>query len=360
MASVGAWSRAATAWLGTVGRPALRRALRVWLGAGVLGAIFLGGTGVMPRDLARIGVASPGVMVGLALAWLVLLAPAMRGAIGGPGVALLRSLPGAGLLEALAVSAVALAIHAPWGALAVMGAGGRGAASWLGLAAASLIAAIAMARLPVRRRVPRWGSSLAALVGVHARAVTRRRGGSLGFGVGLAVLAGALGGALSRSGGLDGAGAATLVSACVVVAVAIGLAAIAAVVVDDRRALTAWIAAAAPAAWATRGALAIVLGGLGLGLGAVSGGAAIVVGGLGARAGLGVVGAGAAAGLGVGAALAALAEPAAGSAAPGLRIAVSAVAVAVVGVAVLGYFGGLGVIALALVGLGLAAGGGAR
>lgn len=357
MASIRAWSRAGAAWLGTVARPAWARASPAWLGAAIVGGAVFGGNGLMPRDLMRIAQGAPRVMVGLAIGWTVLLLPAVRAAAAGPGRALLRSLPGARALEAAAVIAMAMAVHVPWGAMAWAAGGARAVWTWPAIVAASLLVVAAAARVSRRPRAPRWRSAWRALAGVHVRALARRRGGSLAFALGLALLAGALASALVASARTDAGGEASLVAACAAAAAAVALAAIATTIVDDRAATAPWVGAAAVAPAARRIALVIVLAGAGAAVGAIAGAAAAVIGAWDAGAAAARIGAAVACGAGVGAAMTAAAERGGRVPHPGGLMAAIAALIMLSSVIALGMMGARGIVVVVGVGAAVAAGG---
>lgn len=352
MPSAPAWIRAARVWLGAVGRAGFARAVPAWFGVAIVGGAVLGGNGLSPRDVGALAATAPRLIAVLAVAWLVLLAPAARAIVDGPERGLLRSLPGARGLEAATIATVMLAVHGPWGALATAATGARGALSWGLVAMVSTVGAMVMTRWRRVPRRPRWHGATGALVGVHARAIVRRRGGGLAFATGLALLAGALGAALVTSADVGAAGSAALGAACGAVAVACGLAAIASAVVEDRRTLAPWLAAAAATATAPVAA-AVVLTSAGTTLGAAAGVATVVIG---APHGWAVVAATAATGLGVGLVMTAVAARAATARQPAAAIAGSAGAVAVGSVIAIGMFALVGVALVIGVGAALAVG----
>lgn len=358
--TVAAWTRLGRAWLGTLGRAALARAVPAWAGALIVGAAVFGGNGLRPVHLAAIAATSPAVIAVAAVGWLVLLAPAIAAMTAAPGARYLRTLPGAAVARPAAPLAIAFVVHAPWGGLAIATAPVGGGLTWLGLALASLALAAALARLTPAPRRPRWRGPRAALVGAHLRAIARRRGGSVAFAAGLALLGGALGAAM-----IDGepAGAATLAilpAACAAAVTACALAAIASAVVDDRRALGPWLAAAASRPTSATTAAALVIAGAGLACAAAVAAVVVTLAAPSASAGATIVGACGAAGLGVGLAMTGVAERARGARRPGQAVAAGAGAVALLAVLAIGLWAarGLGVV----VGLGAAAavGGGRR
>lgn len=358
--SAWAWTRAGRVWLATLGRAGLGRAMPAWLGAAIVGGAVFGGNGLAPRDVAALAAGAPRVIAVVACGWLVLLTPAARAIVGAPGLELLRSLPGAPGLEAAARLATALAIHAPWAAVAIAARGATGALTWLALALASLAIALAMTRWVRAPRRPRWTGPVAALVGVHARAIVRRRGGSVLFAAGLAVLGGALGAAMVQSAAVAALPSATLVAAVAAVAVACGLVAVGTAVVEDELRLRAWVAAAATGRGAVAGARALVLVIAGALLGAVVTAAAIAIAAppaahAAAIAGLAIVTSG-----GVGLAMTAVARRAIAAPHPGQTLAGGAGGVALAAVLAIGTLSLYGVAAVVLFGGAVAVGGRAR
>ena len=350
-----AWARAARVWLGALGRAGFGRALPAWLGVAIVGGAVFGGNGLGPADVAAIAAGTPRLVATLALAWLVLLVPAVRATLDAPGLDLLRSLPGAPALEPAARALVVLAVHGPWAAVAIASTGGAGALTWLALAGASLAVALAARRWARVPRRPRWRAPVAAVIGVHARAIARRRGGSLGFAIGLALVAGALGAAMVRSAGVGAGASAALVAACGAVAVACGLAAIATVVVEDRRALAPWLAAAGAGPAAPRAAVA-VLAIAGTTLGAITGATVVALGAPSPAHAGAIVGLAAAVGLGLGLAMTAVTARVTTSPHPGQAIAASAAGLAIAAVVAIGALAVPGAAAIVGVGAGLAVG----
>ncbi|MBK9034569.1 MAG: hypothetical protein IPL61_25430 [Myxococcales bacterium] len=353
--TAGAWVHAARVWAGALGRAGFRRALPAWLGVAIVGGAVFGGNGLGPRDVAALAVGAPRLVLVVALAWLVLLTPAVRAAVAAPGLDLLRSLPGAPGLEAMTRVLVALGVHAPWAAIAIPAGGAVGALSWLAMATTSLAVTAAAQRWVRAPGRPRWRAPVPALIGVHLRAIVRRRGGSLGFAAGLALLAGALGAAMVHSAQVGAGASAALVGACGAVAIACGLAAIATVVVEDRRALTPWLAAASAGA-AVPIAAVVVLASVGTSLGALTGATAIALGAPSAAHVGAIVAIAAAVGLGLGLAMTAVAGRAATTPNPGQAIAAGAAGLALASVIAIGVLALTGVAAIVGVGAGLAAG----
>ncbi|MEZ4401368.1 MAG: hypothetical protein R3B06_15190 [Kofleriaceae bacterium] len=351
-----AWGRTAWVWLATVGRPALTRAWPAWLGAGIVGGAVLGGNGLGPADLAALARAPPRVAVVIGAAWAVLLFPAVRATIDAPGAAWLRSLPGAGWLGPAAALAIAAVVHAPAGLLAVAATGAGGAAGWLALTLVTLAAAHAAARWVRVPRPPRWRSPAAALVGAHLRAIRRRRGASLAFAAGLVALVGAVAGAMLGQVD-DTGGAASVVGAGGALTAACALAAVATTIVDDRRGLGPWLAAAGTAHGTARLATAAVLIGAGALVGAALGATAGWLAMTSAARGLAAVAAATVSGAAVGAALVVAVERGLRAPRPGMLVAAMAAGVGVAATFAIGLGGVRGIGAVALIGAALAVGG---
>ena len=137
----------------------------MWVGAGIVGGIVFGPTGMHPHDLTRLAVVVPAVGVALAITWLLVFVPAARVLVRADGARFLRSLPGP-RWSPIAIAAVAIvALQLPWLALWVVGDGARGAGIVVGWTA--VIAVVAAWRPRVRGvRVPRWRGGGRALAGV--------------------------------------------------------------------------------------------------------------------------------------------------------------------------------------------------
>ncbi len=360
MASLAAGSRAGRAWLGTIGRPVAARALPTWVGVAIVASVVMGGNGLMPRDLTALAAASPRAAGVLAGAWLLLTAAAVRAALGAPGAAYLRALPGGRSAEAAAVVAAAGFVHAPWAALWLAGAGLAPAmVAWVGMTAASVGLGLGLARGHGAPRAPCWAGPVRALAGVHARSLVRRRGSALVAGAGMAMLGGALAGLMVGHEARTLADAAVLAGAVATVALAVALTAATACVADSDRGLD-WLAAAAgTAAPVRRTAVALVLGGLGLAVATVATAAAVMAGS--ARLVGAVAGAHAVVGLGLGLGAVGVAgwarrgDPAR---IDGVRVAVGMVLLGAVDLAACGLFGLAGLGAVVALGAGVAAGSG--
>ncbi|MGE5180443.1 MAG: hypothetical protein ACM31C_00190, partial [Acidobacteriota bacterium] len=228
-------------WTRAIVVPAARRAIGVWAGAAIVGAVVFGGNGMRPHDLTALALHSPAVGAVLAATWILLFVPSARLLVRWDAASYLRALPHP-RAEPIAVAAAALvALQLPWLALWLAGEGTRGA---LVVAAVSLpAAAIAAWRpRPARARWPRWTSATRALAGVYARALLRRGGHALVRGAGLAVLAGIAGGLLARNNELAGAAAATIAASAIAVVLVPGWAGVLATLVDAHRAAR-WLAA---------------------------------------------------------------------------------------------------------------------
>ena len=364
MASIEAGSRAAVAWLGTIGRPVAARALPTWAGVAIAAGVVMGGNGLSPRDLAGVVEAAPRGWAILGGAWLLLTAAAVRAALDAPGAAYLRALPGGPAGERATIVVAAATVHAPWVVVWLIGAGPAiGLAAWAAMTAASLVLVGLLARVAPRARPPRWPGPVRALAGVHARSLVRRRGSALIAGAGMAMLGGALAGVMVGHEAVTATDAAVLAGATSTLALAIALAAATASVADSDRQLD-WLASSSgTGASARRGAVALVLGGLGL---AAAGVATVAAAAVGARFVPAMAGAHALVGLGLGlggVAAAAWARRDGGDdpvRIDGARVAIGLVGLGVVDLAACGLFGLAGLAGVLALGAGLAAGGGGR
>jgi hypothetical protein len=335
--------------------PAGRRATPVWVGVGMMVPIVFGPNGMRPRDLTTAVLGRVEVAAVLCAAWLLLIAPVGRALVRSPGTDYLRSLPAPrGARWALA-AAGAIVAQLPWAVLWTAGAGPvAGAIATLGAAAVTFAVGVAPG-IAVRARVPRWRRRWTAAASVHARGVARTAGASLVRGAGLALLAGATGGALVRINALAGADAVTYTAAITAVLVAIALAGSIAAVAEGERRID-WLARSTGLGLARAGAAAVVLGGIGAALGAIAGASAAVLGGADATTSAAVAGAAVVVGLGLGLAgtrVATWARVAGGV--DGARVVLGAGACGFVAAAAIGAFGPAGLVAIGCGGLGIAA-----
>lgn len=196
-------------WTRAVVSPAARRSAGVWVGSAMVAAVVFGPTGMQPRDLTGLSLHVPAAGLVLATIWLLVFLPIARDLVRADGARYLRSLPGPRLSPILVGGSALVLLQGPWLALWLIGEGPRGLLLVLGHTA--LMTLLAAWRPPVLRpRTPTWRSSRSALVGVHLRALRRRAGDALLRGVGLAILAGGLGGLFVGNNRLAGASAATV------------------------------------------------------------------------------------------------------------------------------------------------------
>lgn len=316
---------AATAELGrSVGEPAIARAVPVYAGVAVVGAVLFGPTGMRAADLVDAMQGSAPVGLVLWSAWLIALAPAARTLYRGEAGFYLRALPVPLALHLAVPALVGLALHALWIGVMIAGAdvatgaaagfaaasasalialcprhagealiraglfAGLGVALWFdvpapALGAASLalylpLTAMAWSRAPERARrrdLLRVAGPAAVALGVSALASIWRGGRSA---LGRALLFTAGGGAaiglVAGSNHIDGAGFGALLVGVGGLALAAALGAIAAALVEHERA-AAWLLDATGASGALRVAAAslpcALLGvGCGLALGALA------------------------------------------------------------------------------------------
>jgi hypothetical protein len=229
-----------TVWIRAVIAPATRRALPVWIGAGLVAAVVFGGTGMQPSDLTGLAMAVPLVGAALAVTWLLLYVPTARVIVRAEGARYLRSLPAAPWPPRVIGALALVGLQLPWLALWVVGAHAVGAAIVVALTA--VIAALAIVRLPPRRvATPRWRTDRTALLGIYARALRRRAGDALVRGAGLAILAGIAAALFVRNNDLDARAAAVLASAVIAVVLVPAWAGVLLPLVEAHRA-SAWLA----------------------------------------------------------------------------------------------------------------------
>jgi hypothetical protein len=201
-------------WVRAVIGPALRRALAVWIGAGIVAAVIFGPTGMRPGDLTGLALHDLGAGAVIAATWLLLFVPTARIVVRADAATYLRSLPH-GPTWPLAAAAV-VALQLPWLALWLAGEGVRGLAV---VGVLTIPAVLIAAWRPRKARVhaPSWRHGSGALAGVYARGLARRGGDALVRGVGLALLAGFAGGLLVRNNGLTAAHAGVVAASVIAV-----------------------------------------------------------------------------------------------------------------------------------------------
>jgi hypothetical protein len=197
-------------WIRVVIVPSARRALPVWIGAGIVAAVIFGGTGMQPHDLTQLALHSPGVAIALALTWLLLFVPVARLLVRDEATRFLRSLPFAPLPPRVIAVGALLVLQLPWLALWLVGEHVLGL-----LLALAYTPIIAVAALWVPRP-PRAGN-VRGLGGVYTRALARRASDALIRAVGLALLAGGAAGLFVRNNQLDPSAAAVLATAVIAI-----------------------------------------------------------------------------------------------------------------------------------------------
>jgi len=344
----------ATVWARVVGGAAMRRAIPVWAGVGIVAAIVFGGTGMRVGDLTRIARQEPGVGVALGAMWLVLVAPVGAAIADARATAWLRALPSARWARRGVNAVIAMIVQLPW--IALWG-GGDGvlAAVAMGGAAAAIMMMVARVRWPLPARAPRWRGAIRALAGVHVRALVRTRGAAIARAIAWALCAGAAAGLIARSNQLDDGGAVSALLIAVAIAAPMGLSGLAAPVADSDRAV-AWAAiAASDAARAAAQALVLAIAGAAMALVAAiaavllwrSGAAGMILAQIAAAAALG-------AGLGAGAARVG-AWAATGPITDGTRVVVGMTGAAVLAAAAVGALGAWAIALVAASGGALAA-----
>lgn len=356
------WARVTSAWLGTLGRPVLLRAVPTWLGLAVVAGVTMQGNALTAADLVGLARSSPRALLVMAGAWLLLAASAVRAAIDPPGASYLRALPGGPRLERAAVATVVAVAHLPWAGMWLAGGGLVPAlTAWTVMIAGSLVVVIGAGRLERAPRPPRWRHAVPALVGAHLRTLTRRRRAVVVAGAGLAATGGLFGGLLVGHGELDGEVAAIAVAVAAAIAVPAALAAATTAVARSDRDLAWVVAASGRGPGVRRAALATVLAGTGLGAGAIVALTALAIATPAAATALAMVGAALTVGLGLGlAAIGAARWADRHGAIDGGRVVVALLGQAIAAVTVIGLFDGVGLAAVAAGGCALALGGDRR
>ncbi len=358
--AVGAWVLAARTWLGTLGRPVLVRAVPTWVGLSIVAGVTMQGNAVSAADLVELARSSAVALTVMALAWLLLSAGAVRAGLDAPGTSFLRALPGGPPLRTLALGSVTALAHLPWAAIWTVGGGvAAGGVAWAAMTAGSLAVVVAGARLELAPRAPRWRTALAALVGVHARSLLRRRRAVLLAGAGLAAVGGLLAGLLIARGALDGEIAAVVIAVAASIAVPAALAAATTAAATSDREVGWLVAASGRSRGVRRFALALVLVTIGAAAGAVVALAALAIAAPAARTLAWIVGAALVVGAGLGlAALGAAGWADRRDRIDGGRVVVALIGQALVAVTLVGIFDGAGVAAVLAGGLAIALGGG--
>jgi hypothetical protein len=331
--------------------PALRRALPVWLGTGIVAAVIFGGTGMAPRDLTGLALRTPGVAVGLGLTWALLFVPVARLLVRADATRFLRSLPHARWVPRVVAGSALLALQLPWLALWIVGEGGLGGA--LAVAFTPIIAVVARGHAKPPRGAPVWRGPVTALLGVYLRALRRRASDAVLRLAGLALLAGATAGLFVRNNALEPAAASVLATSVIVVVLVPGWAG-ALLSIVEAHAQSRWLASSLGASDRTR------IGVLGLAIGIV------YVGGMALALGLAalvardawVVPVGLAASPGLAMVVTRGALWAGRSTTPAAKLALATVLGSSLAVVLLGWLGPVGVIALATAGLVTVPGGG--
>ena len=218
--------------------PSARRALPVWFGAGIVGAVIFGGTGMHPRDLTQLTLHTPAVAVLLGVTWLLLYVPVARLLVRDDATRYLRSLPHRSP-TAIVVGAL-LVFQLPW--LALWGIGEHALGLALATAFTPIIAIVAVWRArPPRAATGRWTGAATGLIRIYTRAVIRRAGDALLRAIGLALLAGGAAGLFVRNNQLAPQAAGVLASAVIAVVLLPGWVAALLPLVEAHRA-SAWLA----------------------------------------------------------------------------------------------------------------------
>ena len=172
-------------WTRAVVGPGWKRAVALWVGSAIVGAVIFGPTGMQPRDLTGLALHIPGVAAVLGVTWLLLFVPTARLLVRGEAAAFLRSLPGPRMAPRVITVLALVGLQLPWLVLWGIGAHGLGLAIVAGWT--TVIGLVAMLRLPpIAHRAPVWSGSLTALLGIYRRALGRRATDALVRGAGLA------------------------------------------------------------------------------------------------------------------------------------------------------------------------------
>ncbi|MEO6775251.1 MAG: hypothetical protein ABI467_19960 [Kofleriaceae bacterium] len=227
-------------WIRAVIVPAARRALPVWLGAGIVATVVFGGTGMMPHDLTQLALHVPAVAAALAITWLLLFVPTARVLVRDDATRYLRSLPFAAWPPRVLVTGALVVLQLPWVALWVLGE--RAAGVGFGVALTPVIAGLALWRgRPPRSGTGSWGGPARALLRVYTRALRRCAVDALIRAVGLAALAGGAAGLFARNNELAAQPAAVLATAVIAVVLVPGWVGCLLPLVEAHRA-SAWLA----------------------------------------------------------------------------------------------------------------------
>ncbi|HEY0252119.1 MAG TPA: hypothetical protein VGC41_11370, partial [Kofleriaceae bacterium] len=217
------------------------RALPVWLGAGVVGTVIFGGTGMHPHELTQLAIHSPLAGITLGLVWLLLFVPVARLLVRDDATRYLRTLPHEPWAPRALALAALIALQLPWLALWLDGEHLLGAAIVLGLS--PVICGLALIRTkPPRTGARHWRGPVSALLGIALRALSRRAGDALLRAAGLALLAGAAAGLFVRNNDVSGAGAGVIASCVIAIVLVPGWAATLLPLAEAHRS-SAWLAA---------------------------------------------------------------------------------------------------------------------
>ncbi|MEO8846820.1 MAG: hypothetical protein ABI591_16935 [Kofleriaceae bacterium] len=225
-------------WMRAVIVPSARRALPVWLGAGIVAAVIFGGTGMQPHDLTQLTLHAPSVAIALGVTWLLLYVPVARLLVRDDATRFLRSLPHR---SPTAIVVVALIVfQLPWLALWLVGEHVLGLV--LATAFTPIIASVALWRpRPPHAAHVRWLGATSALRQIYARALVRRAGDALIRAAGLGLLAGGAAGLFVRNNQLEPEAAGVLATAVIAVVLVPGWVAALLPLVEAHRA-SAWLA----------------------------------------------------------------------------------------------------------------------
>jgi hypothetical protein len=227
-------------WIRAVIVPATRRALPVWIGAGITAAVVFGGTGMQPHDLTQLGLHVPAVGAALTATWLLLFVPTARLLVRDEATRYLRSLPSAPWPPRVLAVVAIIVLQLPWVVLWVVGEHALGGAFAVALTPIIVVVALWRAK-PARVGTAPWGGPGRALLRVYMRALRRRAADAVIRAAGLAMLAGGAAGLFARNNELAAPQASVLATAVIAVVLVPGWAGCLLPLVEAHRG-SAWLA----------------------------------------------------------------------------------------------------------------------
>ncbi|MFT3695043.1 MAG: hypothetical protein QM831_18035 [Kofleriaceae bacterium] len=220
--------------------PASRRALPVWLGAGIVGGVIFGGTGMHPHELTQLVLHSPLAACVLGITWMLLFVPVARLLVRDDATRYLRTLPHPIWSPRALLIGALIVLQLPWLILWLDGEHLVGAAVVIALS--PVIAALALIRTrPPRTTSRKFSGPITALLGIQLRALSRRAGDALIRATGLALLAGGAAGLFVRNNDVTGAHAGVIATCVIAIVLVPGWAATLLPLAEAHRA-SAWLA----------------------------------------------------------------------------------------------------------------------